>query len=40
MFDFRGKAKWSAWEKKKGTSKEQAQQLYIDFVEKLAKDHA
>lgn len=35
MFDFVGKAKYDAWDKQKGLSKEQAQQKYIDLVEEL-----
>ncbi len=34
-FDFVGKAKFQAWLALKGTSKETAQQNYIDLVEKL-----
>lgn len=33
--DFVGRAKYDAWAKLKGTSPEQAQQKYIDLVEKL-----
>lgn len=32
MFDFVGAAKYNAWEKKKGMTKEAAMQAYIDFV--------
>ncbi|EGF82364.1 hypothetical protein BATDEDRAFT_86602 [Batrachochytrium dendrobatidis JAM81] len=35
MFDLQGKAKWSAWEKVKGTSKEDAQAQYIALVKQL-----
>ncbi len=35
MFDFIAAAKYNAWTKKKGLSKEDAQQKYIDFVESL-----
>ncbi|XP_018089359.1 diazepam binding inhibitor isoform X1 [Xenopus laevis] len=35
MLDFKGKAKWDAWNKKKGTSKEDAMAQYVEFVEKL-----
>lgn len=34
-FDFVGAAKWDAWDKLKGTSQEDAQKQYIDFVESL-----
>ncbi|PSS36743.1 hypothetical protein PHLCEN_2v1374 [Hermanssonia centrifuga] len=30
MLDFVGKAKWDAWNKVKGTSKEDARQKYVD----------
>ncbi|MBF0118435.1 MAG: acyl-CoA-binding protein [Desulfobacterales bacterium] len=33
--DFVGKAKYDAWDKLKGTSKEKAMQDYINLVEKL-----
>ncbi|KAM4559825.1 acyl-CoA-binding protein-like isoform 1-T1 [Odontesthes bonariensis] len=35
MFDFTGKAKWDAWNAKKGLSKEEAKAAYVDLVEKL-----
>ncbi|GLD51581.1 acyl-CoA-binding protein-like protein [Lates japonicus] len=35
MFDFTGKAKWDAWEKQKGKSKEDAMNGYINLVEEL-----
>ncbi|KAF7643094.1 hypothetical protein LDENG_00245150 [Lucifuga dentata] len=35
MFDFTGKAKWDAWEKQKGKSKEDAMNEYIALVEQL-----
>lgn len=35
MFDIVNKAKYDAWNKLKGTSKEQAQQAYIDLVAQL-----
>ena len=35
MFDFVAAAKYNAWMAKKGTSKEEAQQQYIDFVNSL-----
>lgn len=36
MLDIRGRAKWDAWEKRKGQSAEVAQEAYIALVEKLA----
>ncbi|KAF1769398.1 hypothetical protein GCK72_001215 [Caenorhabditis remanei] len=35
MFDLKGKAKWSAWDEKKGTSKEAAQAAYVALAEEL-----
>jgi acyl-CoA-binding protein len=35
MTDFVGRAKWDAWEKLKGQSKEEAMQGYVDLVNKL-----
>lgn len=32
VFDFKGKAKWEAWDKLKGTSQEEAEQEYIAYV--------
>ena len=32
MLDFKGKAKWDAWDGKKGMSKEDAQKAYIELV--------
>jgi acyl-CoA-binding protein len=37
-FDFVGGAKFDAWSKLKGTSKEEAMQSYIKQVEKLNRD--
>ncbi|KAI9094406.1 acyl-CoA-binding protein [Phlyctochytrium arcticum] len=35
MFDLQGKAKWDAWTKLAGTSKEDAQKKYIALVKEL-----
>ena len=35
MTDFVARAKWDAWNMLKGTSQEEAQQLYIDLIESL-----
>ncbi|XP_047432483.1 acyl-CoA-binding domain-containing protein 7-like [Mugil cephalus] len=35
VFDFAGRAKWKAWNAKKGVSKEDAAAAYIDLAEKL-----
>lgn len=37
MFDLVGKAKFEAWETKKGLSKEAAMKAYVELVEGLAK---
>jgi diazepam-binding inhibitor (GABA receptor modulating acyl-CoA-binding protein) len=35
MLDFKGKAKWEAWNKVKGKSKEQAQAEYVELARTL-----
>ena len=35
-FDFKGAAKYDAWEKRRGMTKDEAMQAYIDLVDKLA----
>ncbi|KAK1116452.1 hypothetical protein QLX08_006005 [Tetragonisca angustula] len=35
MLDFRGKAKWDAWDKKKGMNQDDAKEQYIQKVEEL-----
>lgn len=35
FLDFKGKAKWEAWDSKKGLSKEEAQSAYVTKVEEL-----
>ena len=35
MFDFVASAKYKAWEKLKGTDQTEAQQKYVDLVERL-----
>jgi acyl-CoA-binding protein len=39
-FDFKAIAKYSAWEEKKGISKDQAMQDYVNLVERLKKELA
>ncbi len=39
-FDFKAIAKYSAWEEKKGTVKEQAMQEYVNLVDRLKKELA
>jgi acyl-CoA-binding protein len=34
-FDFRGAAKYGAWEKRRGMSSDEAMQAYIDLVDQL-----
>jgi acyl-CoA-binding protein len=40
MLDLKGKAKWEAWNNKKGLSKEAAMEAYIALVEKLKAEYA
>lgn len=35
-FDFRGAAKYAAWEKRRGMSADEAMQAYADLVDRLA----
>ncbi|XP_054007250.1 acyl-CoA-binding protein-like [Hylaeus anthracinus] len=35
MLDFKGKAKWDAWDRKKGLSQDSAKEQYIQKVEEL-----
>eukprot|EP00281_Chroomonas_sp_CCMP1168_P023633 CAMPEP_0206233740 /NCGR_PEP_ID=MMETSP0047_2-20121206/12185_1 /ASSEMBLY_ACC=CAM_ASM_000192 /TAXON_ID=195065 /ORGANISM="Chroomonas mesostigmatica_cf, Strain CCMP1168" /LENGTH=89 /DNA_ID=CAMNT_0053657713 /DNA_START=23 /DNA_END=292 /DNA_ORIENTATION=+ len=37
MLDFTGKAKWDAWDKLKGMSKEDAMKKYVDSVAEFKK---
>ena len=37
QFDFVGRAKWDAWEKLKGTSTQEAMQMYVDLVDDLKR---
>lgn len=37
MMDFKGRAKFDAWAKKKGTSADAAKTAYVAFVDKLTK---
>ena len=37
MLDVRGRAKFDAWAKKKGMTKDAAMQAYVDLVAKLVK---
>lgn len=40
MFDFKGKYKWEAWNKLKGTSQEEAEQKYIALVDELSAKYS
>ena len=35
MLDLKGKAKWDAWDARKGTSQDEAMQAYIDLINDL-----
>lgn len=39
LLDFRGKAKWEAWEEKKGKSKEDSQSAYVAKVNELIQKY-
>lgn len=39
MLDFKGKAKWGAWDKLKGKSKEEAQAEYISLAKSLLEKY-
>lgn len=36
MFDFKGAAKYDAWEGRRGMTRDDAKQAYIDLVDRLA----
>lgn len=36
MFDFKGAAKYDAWESHKGMTKDEAMQAYVELVDRLA----
>ena len=39
MMDFKGKAKWDAWNAKKGLGQEDAKTQYIELAKKLLEKH-
>ena len=39
MLDFKGKAKWDAWEGKKGMEQTEAKEKYIAFAAQLKEKH-
>jgi len=36
MFDFKGAAKYDAWERRRGMTEDEARQAYVDLVDRLA----
>lgn len=40
LLDFKGKAKWEAWNKKKGTTKEAAKESYVKLAEELTAKYS
>jgi len=39
MLDFKGKAKWDAWNALKGTSKEDAMTKYVELADQMVAKH-
>lgn len=39
MFDLKGKAKWNAWNEKKGMPQDEAKEKYIAYVEQLLETY-
>jgi diazepam-binding inhibitor (GABA receptor modulator, acyl-CoA-binding protein) len=39
MLDFKGKAKWEAWNGKKGTSQDAAKEAYVAKVDELSSKY-
>jgi len=39
MLDFKGKAKWDAWNGKKGLGQDEAKQNYVDYAAKMLEKH-
>ena len=39
MLDFKGKAKWDAWEAKKGVDQAKAKEEYVAFAKKMIEKH-
>jgi acyl-CoA-binding protein len=37
MLDFKGRAKYDAWESRRGTPKDRAMQAYVDLVQRLVE---
>ena len=39
MLDFKGKAKWDAWNSKKGMTQDEAKEKYIAFANQMKEKH-
>jgi len=39
MLDFKGKAKWDAWNSKKGMSQDEAKQKYVEYAAQMLEKH-
>ena len=39
MMDFKGKAKWDAWNAKKGVTTDDAKSQYIEMAKKMIEKH-
>lgn len=39
MFDLKGKAKWNAWNEKKGMSQDESKEKYIAYVDQLLEKY-
>ena len=39
MLDFKGKAKWDAWDSKKGMSQDDAKEQYVKLAKELSEKH-
>ena len=39
MLDFKGKAKWDAWNSKKGLDSGKAKEEYVSFAKKMLEKH-
>lgn len=40
MLDLKGKAKWNAWNDKKGINKDEAMKKYVEYADGLAAKYA
>lgn len=39
LLDFKGKAKWEAWNKKRGTGKDAAKEAYVKLADELSEKY-